>query len=566
MAQGLLKIQEIDNEGQLHAPLRVADINSDIQISIDKEKLRRKLGQYLPENSQLGADSLFRQIDSLQSILAQGLPLLSRYEANLRKWQQQSEEEKDTRALLHGDSTVVPLAKIRLKLNKFSTGTPLRDKLNEMWRGLPAGASELVIAQAIFKTTEEYLTRLKNELEDILEQDTANIQLGAWINSRNGLQPVHLPGFDQFQQGERYEVGRFNFAMAGGEKEDLEQMALAADSIGRFGIQPGLKAFTENIKPGIRDLLVFARNVATKFAEESLGENSSLTDQIPGLASPINNLQDVTSQYITFLKSLEIKYIESDQGPSVDVVFIAQSVNDLASFMSNTKNLIDAVGLVKESVLGLTDAQGSLAASFIKSTSSFEKDLEYSGHWADQLAAPGGYLLGVKKVNDELLQFSEEVMKHSLSTLPSETRFSLLHAGPREDGDFLVIRLAMSTKDSPQPQTLERRDLRLYRVQFYVETKASMAFVDHLAETQEERKQFQLAPSYSVLFKWGKRNKVAFNQFWRPGIGLNIASPDLRLDEAPDIALSLTGSVINDWIQAGAGCHERGGGGGGACG
>ncbi len=155
-------------------------------------------------------------------------------------------------------------------------------------------------------------------------------------------------------------------------------------------------------------------------------------------------------------------------------------------------------------------------------------------------------------------KYDDGVIKHGLRPLPSQTRFSLLHTGPREEGDLLVIRIEISSRDEPLGNELERRDLLLYRIQSFIEMKASMAFVDHLAKMKDERKQFQLAPSYSVLFKWGSRNRVSFNQFLRPGIGLNVASPDLSLDEAPDIALSLAVSGINDWIQAGAGYNITG--------
>lgn len=555
-AQSILKIQEIDNEGKPpHEGYKVADINSEIQIYLDKEQLKQIVKKQMPEESRLVADNLIGQIETLQGILAQGLPLINKYEADLQKWLRQSEEERNLEALLR--NTVIPLGEIQLELyRKFPRGTPLRDRLNETIRSLP-GASAFVTSQGVFTTARDYLSGIQQQLNDTLKQSMGSIQLGAWISSQTGNRPVHLPGFDYFQLGERYEVGRFNFSMAEQQRENLKQIAQLVDSVGQDGIQPGLKSFTENMKPVIQKLLAYSLEHTKKFIEESPGPESGPAKLMPEFTAQIKNLQDKTKQHIAFLEERKNKYDRLVTGAAVDIHFLAGSIEDLALFMKTTNDLLQAVQQLQKSSSNIQTTPGSVVARFIGSIPGFENDLESTMDWAEKVAGQGEYLLGVKKVSEEFLAFSKEVIKHSLESLPSETRFSLLHAGPRQDGDILVIRLGMSTTKEPHPRTLERHDLRLYR-QFYVETKASMAFVDHLANAREERKQFQLAPSYSVLFKWGNRKKVAYNQFWRPGIGLNIASPDLSLDEVPDIALSLTGSIINDWIQAGGGYNITG--------
>lgn len=551
--QELLKISEIDSEGKDHeiakAP-KIADINSEIQIIIDKDLLKKQAGQHMPEESQLAADSLLGQIEQLQGFLSDSLPLfLSQYEDAMRQWEQQSEEERDINRLRR---ELRPAARIVAQIVEYSYNYPLFNaQLNNTQETLiEENASLLEQWQAIFRTTETYLDGLQQQLKSILEKHSVTIQLGAWISTRSGTRPVHLPGFDNLQAEERQAVERFHLPPPAKQQEQIEHIGEIAKAYNSGGLQSVLKEQASSIRPRIDSLLAGVQEHMKKFEEETrslAGGNDSRPPPSPDFVTNLNNLSNKIEPYKTFLDGLKNKYGQDGSHFASGVDLLAESIGDLTEFTERTHNLVQAVQRFQESVsnapAGFQDFMGGLI-SYITS--------------AERIGIPVVSILGSSSMNKSTYAFSKEVLKHGLDSLPSETRFSLLHAGRREEGDLLVIRLAVNTKNEPNGKTLERHDLRLHRVQFFVETKTAMAFVDHLAKTQEERKQFQLAPSYSLLFKWGSRNKVAFNQFWRPGIGFNIASPDLKLDEAPDIALSLTVSGINDWIQAGGGYNITG--------
>ena len=94
--------------------------------------------------------------------------------------------------------------------------------------------------------------------------------------------------------------------------------------------------------------------------------------------------------------------------------------------------------------------------------------------------------------------------------------------------------MAASLGASNNDRTLESRTISVYQILMHLKTVVSLAFVDTNEKPGQDRKRFQAAPSYSVLFKWGKRSKVMYNRFWQPGIGINIAAPDVDQDDVPE--------------------------------
>lgn len=555
--QSIIKVQEIDPGGGFHdsSERKVADINSEIQINIDKNRLKKEMVEQMSTEDRTTVDSLIDQLKELQEMLANGVQPLKDYEAGMRLWARQNEEEREIDSLL---SVLRPVAEIGQQITQFAYKTPaFRSELQSTLRS-KRGAPVYERYQAMYAAAEKYSFGLQKKLEYFLEKDSVAIRLGAWIYSQAPPpRPIHLPGFDHLREEERYEVQRINISLSPEQEKTIHNMAITSDSVNRFGIQPTMESLIKNIKPSVYTILNKAQGCTNEIIEQTQFLNSSLSQHNLSLSPGSNSLIQKIIAYSSHLDSLISKYASDGLQSSSEANLLTESNQDLTSFVrffTTVKQLRDSLSKMNSnSPEVFRQITQHYIGAFLRCEGGLSPFVTAAGSTSGILES----IFGIKKINDKIFSFSKEVIKHDLESLPSETRFSLLHAGPRQDGDILVIRLGMSTENEPRGRTLERHDLRLYR-QFYIETKTSMAFVDHLDQTQEERKQFQLAPSYSVLFKWGNRKKVAFNQFWKPGIGLNIASPDLQLDEAPDIALSLTGSIINDWIQAGGGYNVTG--------
>jgi hypothetical protein len=96
----------------------------------------------------------------------------------------------------------------------------------------------------------------------------------------------------------------------------------------------------------------------------------------------------------------------------------------------------------------------------------------------------------------------------------------------------------------------------MYMVLPHIETKVGIVFNDPLQPNQLQR-QFQIAPSYSVLLKGlcpdSRRKHMIRNTVWDWGIGINISSPDFDKDDVPELGLGFVVSGLRDYLQAGVG-------------
>jgi hypothetical protein len=151
--------------------------------------------------------------------------------------------------------------------------------------------------------------------------------------------------------------------------------------------------------------------------------------------------------------------------------------------------------------------------------------------------------------------FTDNTYKHALGDLPASTTLSLINAGRREKGDRLLIKISAG-KSGTAPVELEAPAFPMYMVLPHIETKVGIVFNDPLVSNQL-RRQFQLAPSYSVLLKGlcpdARRKHMMRNTVWDWGIGLNLSSPDFDNDDVPELGVGFVVSGLRDYLQVGYG-------------
>ena len=157
-----------------------------------------------------------------------------------------------------------------------------------------------------------------------------------------------------------------------------------------------------------------------------------------------------------------------------------------------------------------------------------------------------------QEINTAVLEFGEEVRKHTLDEVPGE------HGPEAENGPAGERRGTPSCSSSlpaaPQKprRVLEERRLDMYRVLPHVEMAVGLAFADPLGDTAVENR-FQVAPSYSILLKGFGDRGITYNRLLTPGIGVNISALDFNKDDTPELGLALVGSVFRDYFQVGYG-------------
>jgi len=95
----------------------------------------------------------------------------------------------------------------------------------------------------------------------------------------------------------------------------------------------------------------------------------------------------------------------------------------------------------------------------------------------------------------------------------------------------------------------------MFQVGIHSQLSAGVIFLDPFNKNNNIKlaKQFQAAPSYSLLFKWGCRSSYMYNKFWDVGVGINVSAPDFDMNNVPEIGLGVIATTALDYLQIGVG-------------
>jgi hypothetical protein len=107
--------------------------------------------------------------------------------------------------------------------------------------------------------------------------------------------------------------------------------------------------------------------------------------------------------------------------------------------------------------------------------------------------------------------------------------------------------------DAAEEITIEYFPIGLYQIELHSTISALILFVDNVSSEFPSKSQFQLAPSYSVLFKYGSRKHTAYNQFFKVGAGVNMSTLDFNNDNNYEIGIAFVMSTFRDYLQVGLG-------------
>ena len=100
------------------------------------------------------------------------------------------------------------------------------------------------------------------------------------------------------------------------------------------------------------------------------------------------------------------------------------------------------------------------------------------------------------------------------------------------------------------------RKYTMFHMGIHNSIRASVVFLDKVnGDFAGSNSDFQLAPSYSAIFKIGTRKGRCYNQYLTPGLGVNVATMDFNNDNTPEIGLGVTAAFFHDYLQVGYGMN-----------
>lgn len=558
---GLITISEMDDDSGERAwkTGRIVDINSTLQISIDRKTVQNRTAQIFATGTL--PPSVLPRLRVLTTASEQGLAGLGAMQAAIKAWETSAKDADAIEALSSGLEISHRAA---LKVVDLALLYPnLEAKLERALEAAIESGEPLDMTtqdRLVLEIAAEEAKELEQEIAKALEMDGVYVRLGAWLVHGGKRKPVHLQGFDDYPEGERYEVERWSLALSGEQKAQLEELSDRAKEVN----EKGLKAVVdfESASSGVFLAVEKAasgclKEVRTRLEEASKAAALDAARVNEIVRTDVSQAEEAVSGYSEFLKLLRDKYIDDSRTSGSAVDLLVSTNADLAELQSRTAALISRLETIKalpEKLLaaGRNSATEKAVKALLATSETCVKELgDGIASTAQNLKGWGKLLVAGRRLDNSLFTFGEEVKKIDIPALPPTVTVSLKDTGFRADGDEVVIKFAAGNRKG-ELRELEVHRMDLDRVLPHFEVVVGLVFVDPSGESGLVGR-FQAAPSYSVLLKGGSRRSPFYNRLFDFGVGVNMAALDFNHDDTPEVGAGIVVSGIRDYLQAGYG-------------
>ncbi len=400
------------------------------------------------------------------------------------------------------------------------------------------------------KVNQEYLQKVN--------QSTAYMTLGAWINTSSGQTQIHLNGFDSLKNGEFYEVKRIMTSVPQSEIDAYNQAQNLADSL-QTNADTLVHIMKTRFLTGVGDLESKIDTIIQGGVSDFEARLDSVANSIRSkFSTPVNTFK----QNLNDFKTEAIKVVDEVKDFTIGETLILYNqtrelITQADTLEAEAKRLY---AMVKTEIQAAPGIATSLASQLTADIFSVGNQLEALGKT---------YLVELENTlnmfdQNKLTEFSESAAQFSASSyklpynsIPSETELDLRYTGERKAGDEIYFK-AQIGRDSAGVQTDKQniywQKLTMFQVGIHNSIRATLIFANVVnGGFANSDSDYQLNPSYSVVFKLGTRKGMFYNKYLTPGLGLNIATLDFDNDNKPEIGLGITTSFFQDYVQAGYG-------------
>ncbi len=545
----ILTFRELDQERKerdIGGDFAPVDINSRIRIEIDRKELKARLGM----TPNPAADDALKTATTLARVASKGKDSLAKLHDGLARWSNAGPQpDAQARADLQGALAPASTALLEM-LQEAPPGSPLRSRLNTILEERMSVGDQY---RKTFEAGAAEADRLTGLVRALPAQGDAYFQLGAWIQTASGLQPVHLPGFDTFREEPPTEFSRWNLALSDDQKAQLQGVSALAKDLNNKGAK-ALLDYKGTVGAALLKLLASRVDCVNDVIAKGQAVADMSSQAVATVKADLEGLLQDLRSYRDFLLSLRDKYTSPPPSTMSASDFLIGTNNDLVTLQTRTEAILTTLKALEALPAKIETTVESIVATVKAFTSSLSSCLDQVSKDKSPLQTVGSVISSLftsRRIDTALLQFSDEVQKLDVENGPTETTLALTRAGPRLPGDSLAIRIAAAKKPANTVEDLETHEFKILQLLSHVNT-AVLAILAHPTGSTSVRATFQAAPSYSVLYKPACRSAPC-RELWDFGLGLNIAAVDFNKDDTPEMGVGATLSILRDYIQAGAG-------------
>lgn len=545
----LLEVQEKTTSGnsiELTSDMNVVEPNSTLTVTIDKAALSDQLA-----GSELSPDITAK----LQKLLAM--------------LQQQHAAMQDVMAALlinNKDPKSVAWQPYMQKLGGFVRLIRDDPKTKAIFNEtLPPNSTIAQRYQTLFTTASTYITQLEEQIQLEAKANGVYLQLGAWLDKKNGQTAIHIPGYDIYTSQPSFEVEQFQYTLTPAQKQELTAISLLATNANQKGLGTAFQdAVVTNggLLNVLKNLPSYKTAVAIQDTLDNILNKGSTT--LAGLKAPATGAYQALQSYVGNLDNAikAFSTVSSSTTPDNLLNNVNNNINDLVTKTAALKTSL-TIDITTIKAIGTTADNDAmkyvrlLSGELTGLADSLQNDLTHLNTNINDLLNTA---ISGQNLTNAAHDFTTKVTQLSFEQALQPAVINLELAGTRDEGDMVTIKMA--TGKSGQPvveQTLLQ--YHLYFCSLYARTATGFLFVNPvpLFKTSDGKSLFRYSPSYSILLKgfWEgelvSRKNLRYHSVFNPGLGVNFSALSLNPNGTTELGIGGAFTLFNDFFQVGYG-------------
>ncbi len=540
----LITITELDESGNsrlLGERRQAIDINSKLNIVINKDAITSHIDSQLISGGSTQVDSLIAQLRVYKSFI-------QRLDAAIQQYALLFDAPGDTIST----AMLAPILRERAQAGQsivklFPDGSRFHRRREEE---LPfvAGKGSNENFRIILRLLAEEIEFVENDLADLRKEAGFYFQLAAWFVSSRGTEPLHIDGFDELAPGEFFHFERNQLYLTPEQLTELQDLNSFFEDMDRSDV---FEKFAD-LLPGILEKAVDEELIHAQIAQLKTSISGIVTQARAEKENVLARTNEIEIKFNVLkqdLHNLIEKYTRNE--------LTAEALTKgelLRFFMDDISNVNRQISVIVEDIKGLitsVDFQ-ALGAGVNSIKTDFTSLHTTLGKQAQDLLghAREGYQFAVygRQINAAALELSEEILKLSIDNIPSSTVLDLHYAGKRDPGDLLLLKALIWKGEETSPVITEVQDYPVMNALPHIQMNVAYSF----AKPTSTESNWKGGPLVSILYKF-KSHSLAYRNFMDVGIGLHAASYDFNNDDTPEFAGGAVLSLFKDYLQAGWG-------------
>lgn len=411
-----------------------------------------------------------------------------------------------------------------------------------------------------FKVLDKYYEQVTTEYAQSVKTSSVRFKLGGWLNTEKGAEPFHLEGFDSISSKGITQVPRFATSVPQSEIDNFNEARNLADSL-----QNNTGVLIENMKKKAANAVDELKSIESKVTDILDNGIKSFESKIDSTAnsiqlkfkSPISHLKQSINDFRVSLVTIKSDVQNISLNNALDIAIEADSL------IKQSKKLKSEVAalyvLVTKEVAQAPSISQNLKGSLNAEIASIKTEIEnLATDYLTELKSTLALLdeSNIKELTETAAKFTSSTFDLSYDEIPTSTTLDIRTVGARKVGDEIYFKATIvrdSTSDAID-ETLFWQKYTMFHVGLNSSIRASMIFADKVnGDFANATNDFQLAPSYSAIFKIGTRKSMFYNKYFTPGIGINVSTLDFNNDNTPEIGIGASAAFFKDYIQIGYG-------------